>query len=328
MDLTPGHPAPEDDEQRAEAARPAPSARADGGAGPEHDQAAAAASRIADLPNAPRAHQAASQHKAASASDAWGAADAATPDGAAGPPASAGSFPSRPEGAAGAGPGRKASARPTRKPGQEIGGRKFRVTAEGAYVPFRYRTKRRRRAIALGIAVLLMIGAATYGVLTLIGPGRSAEAGACTEAGRAGATQSRAAAQALVAQQITVNVYNATNRQGLAKTTAEALKQRGFVIGKVANDPLNSHLAAAAQIRGNAAALGRMQYVAAEVAGAQLQQDTRTDQTVDLVIGTAFTDLATPAQVTATLNAAEAAAATAATAAPQTVTVGGCGKAG
>ncbi|NUU22988.1 MAG: LytR C-terminal domain-containing protein, partial [Streptomycetaceae bacterium] len=42
------------------------------------------------------------------------------------------------------------------------------------------------------------------------------------------------------ADTITVNVYNATNRTGLAKTVADALKARGFVIGKVANDPLKA----------------------------------------------------------------------------------------
>src|SRR5438309_1840031 len=51
---------------------------------------------------------------------------------------------------------------------REIGGKKFRVGAEDDYVPFRSRTKRRRRLIAAGATVLVLIGAGAYGVGSLI----------------------------------------------------------------------------------------------------------------------------------------------------------------
>ncbi len=48
---------------------------------------------------------------------------------------------------------------------------------------------------------------------------------------------------------ITVNVYNATNRKGLAKSTSGDLVARGFIAGKVANDPLKKTIAGSAEIR-------------------------------------------------------------------------------
>ena len=89
------------------------------------------------------------------------------------------------------------------------------------------------------------------------------------------------------------------------------LKQRGFAIGKVTNDPLKATLTVAAQIRGGTASSSAMRVVAAEVAGSQLQPDTRTDGRVDLVLGTGFTALASPDQVSAALKAAPAPAVTA-----------------
>jgi hypothetical protein len=191
------------------------------------------------------------------------------------------------------------AAAPPRSTGQEIGGRKFRVNSADAYVPFRSRTKRRRRVATLVALLVLALGAGAYGVFALVGSDHSTPAAApCPVA----AVAEKPAQPAINPQQITLNVYNSTNRQGLAASTAAALKQRGFTIGKVANDPLGSHLTISAQVRGAAGAAGLMKYVAAEVPGAQLQSDSRTDQTVDLVLGTGFAALASPAQVTAALT--------------------------
>jgi hypothetical protein len=185
------------------------------------------------------------------------------------------------------------TATPPRSTGREIGGRKFRVNSADAYVPFRSRTKRRRRVATLGVLLVLALGAGAYGVFALVGSDHSTvAAGPCPVA----AAAKNDAAATVKPQQITVNVYNSTNRQGLAASTAATLKQRGFVIGKVANDPLNSHLAISAQVRGASTAANVMKYVAAEVPGAQLQPDSRADQSVDLVLGSGFAALASPAQ--------------------------------
>ena len=46
-----------------------------------------------------------------------------------------------------------------------------------------------------------------------------------------------------------VNVYNASSRNGLAGSVAKSLAERGFVIGKVANDPSNRKAPKVAEIR-------------------------------------------------------------------------------
>lgn len=100
---------------------------------------------------------------------------------------------------------------------------------------------------------------------------------------------------------ITVNVYNATDRAGLARSTSTQLAARGFKAGKVANDPANSTVAASAEIRYGPKGAAQAKVVAAQVPGSVLAKDKRTDTTVDVVIGEKFTALATPAQAQAAL---------------------------
>jgi hypothetical protein len=194
--------------------------------------------------------------------------------------------------------------------GREIGGKKFRVGAGDEYVPFRSRTKRRRRMIAAGTVGLVLVAAGAYGVVSLIGsPSQSATASSCAAKGDAAAAVVRSVSVQLpAAGQIKLNVYNSTDRHGLAASAANVLRQRGFAIGKVTNDPLKADLAVAAQIRGGSASAAAMRVVAAEVQGSQLRPDARTDGTVDLVLGTGFTALASPDQVSAALKAVPAVA--------------------
>jgi hypothetical protein len=171
-------------------------------------------------------------------------------------------------------------------------------------VPFRSRTKRRRRTIVAGAVCLALLGAGAYGIVSLVGsPSQPSAVGSCTVSGTGAAVGHPASVQLPAAGQIKLNVYNSTDRHGLAASTANVLKQRGFAIGKVTNDPLKANLAVAAQIRGGSASSSAMRVVAAEVAGSELQPDTRTDGTVDLVLGTGFAALASPDQVSAALKA-------------------------
>ena len=59
----------------------------------------------------------------------------------------------------------------------------------------------------------------------------------------------RAGRARLTASQVTVNVYNATNRAGLAASTAKDVKARGFVDRPVANDPLKKKIDGAGELR-------------------------------------------------------------------------------
>jgi len=200
---------------------------------------------------------------------------------------------------------------------REIGGKKFRVGAEDDYVPFRRRAKRRRRLITAVVAGLVLVGAAAYGVGSLIGsPSQSPTASGCPAKAGSAPNAAGGAADAFTvalagqsrlpaAAQIKLNVYNSTNRHGLAATTATALKKRGFTIGSVTNDPLKANLTAAAEVRGASANAAAMHVVAAEVVGAELHADGRADNSVDLVLGAGFTALASPDQVSAALKQAQ-----------------------
>jgi len=121
-----------------------------------------------------------------------------------------------------------------------------------------------------------------------------------TATGSASAAASGAAAPpgAAAANGITVNVYNATGKAGLAGRTAALLKQRGFTIGTIGNAPaaLQNKVAGSARITGGSAGAKAMTVLRSEVAGATPATDQRKDASVDLVLGNGFTALATPAQ--------------------------------
>jgi len=103
-------------------------------------------------------------------------------------------------------------------------------------------------------------------------------------------------------QQIVVNVYNATTRDGLARRTAAQLKSRGFAVKRIGNDPLERHIRSAAEIRAGLKGATRVAVVQAHVPGATAVRDRRADATVDLVLGDAFRSLLSPAQAQALLT--------------------------
>ncbi|WP_441251484.1 LytR C-terminal domain-containing protein [Kitasatospora sp. McL0602] len=102
---------------------------------------------------------------------------------------------------------------------------------------------------------------------------------------------------------VTVNVYNATAKAGLAARTADELKKRGFVIGKVGNAPaaLDKKVPGTAQVVSGPAGLGAAKLLGSQVATAVTTADTRADATVDFVIGDSYADLLDPTQAAAAL---------------------------
>lgn len=203
---------------------------------------------------------------------------------------------------------------------EEIGGKRFRVGLDDAYVPFRNRKRRRRRTVGAALGGLLVVGVGAYGLVSLVtAPGQNAAAAAGCKQGSAqaltaGEQHAKNATGANVTQ-FTLNVYNSTDRKGLAAHTAAELKARGFAIGQVTNDPLKSKLNVAAQVRGAGASNTELREVAAEVQGAQIQTDSRNDPSIDIVLGPTFDTLASVSQVNAALHAAGLASPSAAAAA-------------
>ncbi|MEU6815822.1 LytR C-terminal domain-containing protein [Streptomyces sp. NPDC046860] len=201
-------------------------------------------------------------------------------------------------------------------------GGKYRIT--GDTYPRMRPPRRRGRLVAAVVASVAALGVAGWGTLQLIdvftgGDGSvSGHAADCR-------TKTKAASAAPVRAlpkpgTITVNVYNATTRSGLAKQTADELKKRGFKIGDVGNadKQFDKKVKGTGLLIGPAAALDTtLPVLSTQLTGAERRTDAaRKNATLDLVIGDGFktltqrpaadsavTRLTAPQQVTAVTTA-------------------------
>jgi hypothetical protein len=90
-----------------------------------------------------------------------------------------------------------------------------------------------------------------------------------------------------------VNVYNASDRVGLAGSVARSLRERGFVIAKVANDPSSRKAPKVAEIRYGAKGEAQAKLLRSTLPkGTTLVKDKRKVATVDLALGAKYTTLA------------------------------------
>lgn len=89
--------------------------------------------------------------------------------------------------------------------------------------------------------------------------------------------------------QITINVFNATSRPGLAGSTADLLGQRGFEIATTDNYGLR--LRGATRIGFGAQGVAQAYTVAAHFPEVELVYDERTDAVVDVALGGSFEEL-------------------------------------
>ena len=90
-----------------------------------------------------------------------------------------------------------------------------------------------------------------------------------------------------------VNVYNASSRDGLAGSVARSLGERGFVIGKVANDPSSRKPPKVAEIRYGPKGEAQAKLLRTSLPkGTILVKDKRKVVTVDLALGAKYTTLA------------------------------------
>lgn len=97
--------------------------------------------------------------------------------------------------------------------------------------------------------------------------------------------------------QITLNVYNSTNRVGLAAKTADELRARGFLVEKIDNDPKGSGMTSVGEVRYGKKGEAQAQVVAFYIPGITLVNDGRKGKTVDVAIGQQFTALASKSDV-------------------------------
>ncbi|WP_173083641.1 LytR C-terminal domain-containing protein [Phytohabitans rumicis] len=97
---------------------------------------------------------------------------------------------------------------------------------------------------------------------------------------------------------IKINVYNATDTPGLANSVADDFANRKFQVKKKGNDPKKKGVADVAVLRYGPKAVGSAHVIQAYfLAKAENEYDpNRTDDIVDVVIGDAFQQLATPTE--------------------------------
>jgi len=89
-----------------------------------------------------------------------------------------------------------------------------------------------------------------------------------------------------------VNVYNASNRTGLAGSVSRNLRDRGFVIGKVANDPSPRAAPKVAEVRYGPKGTAQAKLLRSTLPkGTAMVKDKRKVTTVDLALGAKFTAL-------------------------------------
>lgn len=154
--------------------------------------------------------------------------------------------------------------------------------------------RNRRTAIVLVFVVAALAGAFYYAAAYMNRPSTPAASGCPTSDITAGATPS------LAAGQVTVNVFNATSRNGLASDTAKAVKARGFVIGTVSNDPSKKKIDGGGEVRFGPNGKAGADLVVKLVDGVTPQQDTRADASIDLVLGNGFKGLTAAPTTTTT----------------------------
>ncbi|MFI1103394.1 LytR C-terminal domain-containing protein [Streptomyces melanogenes] len=187
-------------------------------------------------------------------------------------------------------------------------GGKYRIT--GDKYPRMRRPRRRGRLLLAAVAAVVALGLIGWGTVQLIDvfggsdDAKKETAGAKHDCAPSPSPSTATAAATALPKpaQITVNVYNATPRGGLAKETADELKKRGFAIGKVGNAPEEYDK----KVTGNGILLGApgatrgaFSVLGTQLKGAAQKTDARTTPDVDLILGSTFQTL-DPAQQAAT----------------------------
>ncbi|WP_333739691.1 LytR C-terminal domain-containing protein [Streptomyces sp. IBSBF 2806] len=218
-------------------------------------------------------------------------------------------------------------------------GGKYRITGD-KYPRMRPHRRRGRLAVVV-VGCGAVLGVAGWGTLQLIdvftgGGGAATAAGASCSRDATGANRTKAgagpSASAAVSTsasaaggagavprpaQITVNVFNATTRSGLAKTTADELKKRGFRIGEVGNaaKQYDKKVTGAGLLLGPASSLNTsLPVLATQLTAAERRTDAaRPGTAVDLIIGNGFKALTSQADATKALTALSAPQPTAST---------------
>lgn len=148
------------------------------------------------------------------------------------------------------------------------------------------RQRRRRAVITIGVLVLGLFFAFWYGLSYY-------EADRQRVAARPPQPTCRPFDPSVLSPgDVTVNVYNATTRSGLAGRTAKAFEERGFTVDAVDNDPTDRATPKVAEIRYGAGGRNAASVVLRVMPkGTKGVAVSRADATVDVALGAGFRTL-------------------------------------
>jgi uncharacterized membrane protein (DUF485 family) len=152
------------------------------------------------------------------------------------------------------------------------------------------RRRRQRAAITLTLVGSLLLATFVYAAAFVQGWVGTTASKAVVTAACHGATS----ATPVTPREVTINVYNSTNRDGLAASVAKLLQRQGFKVATIGNDPLSVSIQGVAEIRSGQAGAAGASLVATRLPGAKVVSDGRTDATVDVVLGYKFKVLSAP----------------------------------
>ena len=174
---------------------------------------------------------------------------------------------------------------------------------EGAVriAPRRYRRRRPTWHIVVAyIAAIVVFIGVIFGLIKLFSGNGEPEAVAPTPNPSPCVTLMVSPAESLPAvARVRVNVLNGTKTPGLAGTTADTLRARGFTIKNVDNVSGNAQIPGVGELRFGPTGKASAQLLEYYFPGAVLKNDGRSKRVVDVVIGTGFTGVTDDATVAA-----------------------------
>jgi hypothetical protein len=87
---------------------------------------------------------------------------------------------------------------------------------------------------------------------------------------------------------VSLNIYNSTDRRGLAAAVARSATTRGFKVKAIGNDPKGATIKQVAQIRFGPEGAASARLLKTHVPQAVYLNDKRKGDTIDLVVGQAW----------------------------------------
>jgi hypothetical protein len=161
------------------------------------------------------------------------------------------------------------------------------------------RRRGRSRHVGRTVVVLVLVSAAAAGGVWLW----NQDSGLTdTATRRPSCPPTQPAPTVVPARSVHVNVYNATQRRGLASAVAKQLRKRGFVVDKVENDPAERTVTGVAEVRASTTGAAAARTVGAQVPSFVSVPDQRKQASVDLVLGAGFRTLRTTAAASAAMS--------------------------